>query len=297
MGSVIERALALAIRHLALLAGTALVVIAVPMTIGEYLMLSAQTSQFQTLVQAFSRLGTSSQLPTIPVEAFSQMHTLIAGEVVLCVGLLLTPFATNAIAVNVADLLAGAQAGFASGLGRAFARTPQILGVLFFAFVVDIGAIVAFAIAIVAMVFGIVAVYQFLSHSVVLLSALITLALFAVAAMFVALMLVGVALTFAGFATVIDRNGVLASLALGFERVFKRGEWKRALGIALVGVVVALFVGSVAGTAEIVFLFVPWGAAIAAVIYAITVAVGMALQTALYAVYYLELRQRELAAA
>lgn len=266
-------------------------IVVIPATIGEYFITAGQSAQLQTLLETLSKLGTSPA-PTFPVTSIPQLRELLVGELVIMIGLLVVPLAVNAIVANVDEILGGGRPSFRAGYAKALSRAPQIFGIIIFSFFIELGAC-AIVIALLAVSAVVIAgAYRYGTHSAVLLSILITSAIFLVAAMVVVLVLVGMSMTFASFATVVERKGVVDALGSGFERVFRRDRWKQVLLLAIVGFLISMLVSSFGGALQLVVAFAPGGQALGAILYALTLAVSTAATSVLYGVYYSDVRGR-----
>lgn len=291
MGSILERTAAVIGRHFALFVVTTAIVIGIPIAVGIYTILGVQAAELQAMLHQLAA-GEHSTAPSWPFFA-PQFRRLIYGESLYLLGLLLEPVAFAAVAADVDAILRTGRVRLRFGFARVFVRLPQILGVLVLSILVDLGAMAAGILVIAGAVGAVIVAYRDATHSILLLSAVITIALFVLAAVAIAFVLIGMALYFALFAATVERKGVVSSVGSGFERIFARREWKRALLIALIAIVwfsVSPLAGSVlAGMVNLV----PGGTAFAAALDALVFATVVAVGAVLYAVYYHDVCGRE----
>jgi hypothetical protein len=297
VGSILERSATLIVRHFWLLTGTAFLFLLVPFAIGEYIIGQAMTQNVaSTLLHSIQYPGTSSA-PAFPFNMLLVRQVLL-GELVIAVGALLMPFASSAIAVNVVGALGGAVPGFRNAIERTLARWPQIVALIVTWFFMGTGAaVVVFAVG-GAIVGTIVGLYRSGVHSALVLSLFVTAALIAGIALLVLLALLGVAVTIASFSVVVERRGVAGALGSGFERVFTRAEWKRALGAVVISLLFVLVVQTGSYVLQFVAFMLPGSRGVAVLVVAsllnaLALCVVVVVQTLPYAVFYSDRLARE----
>ena len=200
-------------------------VLILPLAILQYFLDVNSQPQFDALIRIFEH----------PAEAgrgqVNALYNSPAAIVVLIVMVFLTyaiwPFALNAVAVGVARLYGNRPVEFRACYEAVLRRWLQIVGLLGMEFLILLG----WYIATVAIAVVIVLVATLLGAASGILPFLFGFgaAIFVVLVMIPLLAPLFVALTFAMYSTVIEERGVMASIGLGFARIFNRTEFWRAL--------------------------------------------------------------------
>jgi hypothetical protein len=286
-GEIFDRSVTLYIRNFLPFAAIVMVLI-LPTAIVQYFLDLNSQPQFDALMRIFQH----------PAEAgrgqVTALYNSPAGIVLLIVMLFLTyaiwPFALNAVAVGVARLYRNRPVEFRACYEAVLRRWLQIVGLLGMELLILLG----WYIVTVAIVLVIVLVAALLGAASGTLSLF-----FAVGAVILVLLVMipvlaplFVALTFAMYSTVIEERGVIASLGLGFARVFNRTEFWRALLFAIAA-------GAVIAGASTMFSIVGMIAAFAhlpglqAIIESLPRAFIAPFGVVLLAVYYFDVRIRQ----
>jgi hypothetical protein len=293
IGEIIDRAVTLYLRNFVPLTATVLVVVFIPFSAGEYFLLDAQSGEFHAIFGILQHPGTQ---PT--PEALQEMVSypeLFLGYLMIVATAVLGLFANNAVAVNVAAVYAGRAPDVTGSLRVTFRRWASLLGLLCLAFLI---ALSAYAILILVIVAGVVGVGgtaaafpgALRSPLVVTILILLSVALFVAAVVAAALLIL--TFTFAGYAIVIEKKGVIEAVGSGFARIFNRNEWGRAVLILVVAFFIGVGISMVSGIGEMLLFFVPGGQIVAAMLSALVGVVSAAVQTVFYAVYYYDVRIR-----
>ncbi len=292
MGSIIDRAVTLGVRHFFLFTGTIGAFVAIPLAVALYATFAGEGAQIEAIIRAIEHGART--VPNLSPAASPLWQIGVADAAFFIVGAL-GSIGANAVALNVAAILSDAPPSFSHSTGRAFARAPQTLGVFGLGFLIGLGATILFGGVAVLVVLAIVEWYRLGMHSALALSACITAAIFLFAAILAIFMLLNAALIFAEFATVLERRRVVDAVATSFTRVFARGEWKRILLLTAVLGVVAMLIAFAGELAVAAFLAVGSLAAAGAA-YLAAELVAMSLVAVFYAVYFCDIVDREAAA-
>ncbi|HEY9084587.1 MAG TPA: hypothetical protein VIN40_01395 [Candidatus Tyrphobacter sp.] len=295
VGEIIDRALSLYVRNFVVFTATVLVVILVPFGIGEYLLAGNESGQFAAIFQVLQHPGTPP--PASATWPFGTTPLALVGLAIgmFVIGGVLTIFAYNAVAVNVAALYTGRRPSIEGSLRAAFARWRPLIALLLLEIAVGIGAYVALVLLVFGVVFAVTiagASFPGAGRSIFTVVLLVLLALVLFLALFVVAMLVVVALAFAGYAVVVERKGAIEALGSGFGRIFNRKEWGKAFLITLVAILVSVGISSISGAGDFVLIFVPGGHVLEAIWSTLFSAISASVQTVFYAVYYYDVRIR-----
>ncbi len=163
------------------------------------------------------------------------------------------PFAQNAVAVGVARLYGHRPVEFRACYATVLRRWLQLVGLLF----LQIQVFIAWYIVVVVFAGAIAVVFVLIGHFLgafagwfALIAVLLILGL-----TIPSLAPLLVALTFAMYSVIIEEKGVLAALALGFERVFNRREFWRAVLFAIAVGAVIVGASSMFGVLSLVAAF------------------------------------------
>lgn len=285
-GEIFDRAVTLYIRNFVPFAAIVMVLV-IPLAILQYVIDLASQPQFEAMIRilAHPSLARTEHVPTI----FDSPDSLAAFAAVLLLSYAIWPFVMNAVAVGVARLYRDRPVEFRACYEVVLRRWPQIVGVMGVEFLVVLGWYVAAVLVAMAIVFVVVALGAALPAFAFVLGLTAFLLVFALMLPLLAPLVV--ALTFAMYAAVIEERGVVASLLLGFSRVFNRAEFWRALLFAIaVGAVVvgASTMFSMLGILA-AFIHMP---GLQAVIQTLPNAVISPFAVVLLAIYYFDVRIR-----
>ncbi len=285
-GEIFDRAITLYIRNFVPFAAIVMVLV-LPSAVLQYLLDRASQPEFDVFWRMLQHPGsvTPSQMPSM----FSSPNFVAAFVALLILTYAIWPFALNAVAVGVARLYRDKPVEFRVCYEAALRRWSQTIGMIVVDFLVLVVWYVAAMLLILIIVLIVVALGALLPRSALVFGfaagfAGIILLLPSLAPLFVAL-------TFSMYSIVIEERGVMESLVLGFQRVFNRAEFWRAVlfSIAAGAVVVAgswlfSFIGLFAA-----FVHLP---SIQAIIESLGRAVLAPFGVVLMAVYYFDVRIR-----
>jgi hypothetical protein len=286
-GEIFDRAVTLYIRNLVPFAAIVAVVI-VPLWTSEYIYDRNAQPQLDAMIRILEHPGrvATGHVPTL----FDSPGSIAALVGLAALAYVIWPFVLNAVAVGVARLYRNQPVEFRVCYGIVFHRWVQIAAMLILQLLVFFGCYVAaFAIglvlglmvALIGAAAGPIAP-MWLAGIAALLILIVTVPLLAPLV---------VALTFAMYGVVIEERGAVASLVLGFSRVFNRAEFWRALLFALAA-------GAVVVGASLTFGIFGMVAALmhlpglAAMISSLSRAIIAPFGTVLLAIYYFDVRIR-----
>jgi hypothetical protein len=295
IGEIIDRALTVYVRNFVALTATVLIVIFVPLALAQYFLLGAQAGAFQSMFDVFRHAASGTPASPQALERLISYPELMLGYAFEVVTVVLSPFAFNAVAAGVASIYAGRRPSIGASLATVFARWMQLLGLLAVEILMVAGAYFVIVVLGVGIVVGSIAAanaFPDLARSPLTITALVLFGLALLVALCVVCGLCALCMLFAGYAVVIERKSVMASVGSGFERIFNRQEWGKALVLMLVALLVAWGIGTLGAIAEFVVLFIRGLQAVAAVVSALVAVVSWAVQMAFYSVYYYDVRIR-----
>ncbi|HEY8314100.1 MAG TPA: hypothetical protein VIG51_07970 [Candidatus Baltobacteraceae bacterium] len=230
LGEIFDRAVTLYVRNFAGFSIIALFLL-VPISIANYFALNDSTSMTALLQQMqHPHPGATPALPFSPALVW-----------LIAIGVVLTPFANVATATGVARLYARDSVDWRRCYGSALRRWPQILLVLLVQIAIFAGAAIAGALGV-----GICA-----GLSVALFAAgafagvvgiVVTVAVFF--AWLAVLLMLYLAAMFMFDAVAIEAAPLRSSIASGFDRIFNRVEFKKALlvGISVFAIQLGFFI-------------------------------------------------------
>ncbi|HEV3090746.1 MAG TPA: hypothetical protein VGX91_04795 [Candidatus Cybelea sp.] len=285
-GEIFDRAITLYIANFVPFVGIVMVMV-VPLAVMQYFIDLASQPQFDAMIRLFEHPETarSQPMPTM----FDSPVSVVMVILTLLVATVLWPFALNAVAVGVARLYRGRPVEFRACYEAVTRRWTQVLGMLG----MQILVMLAWYLVVLIVVIGIVV-------TVALLGALSPVAAFwlgfggallGFAVALPALAPLFIALTFAMYSVVIEDLGVMASLRLGFARVFNRGEFWRAMLFAIAAAAVVLGGSAVFAMLGLLAAFAHLPS-VQAVIESLTRAVVTPFGVVLLAIYYFDVRIR-----
>lgn len=226
-------------------------VLVLPLSIFRYIMNRSEQPELDAMLRIFTHPGQAGtqHMPTM----FQSPVSTVALIVSVLFAYTIWPFAQNAVAVGVARLYSHRPVEFRACYAAVLRRWLQLSGLLCMQLLVFVGwyvavIVVAAAIAVIfallghffatfAFWFALIAVLLVLGLMIPLLAPLL------------------VALTFAMYAVIIEDKGVIAALALGFERVFNRREFWRAMLFAIAVAAVIVGASSMFGVLSLVAAF------------------------------------------
>jgi hypothetical protein len=242
-GEIFDRAITLYVRNFVPFAGIVLVLI-VPLTILQYVLDLAAQPQFDAMIRILEHpeRARTEHVPTI----FDSPASIALTVVSVFVAYVIWPFALNAVAVGVARLYRNKPVEFRACYEVVLRRWLSILGMLG----VELLALIAWyltSIVIVVAVVLVLAPLAAVSAAFVIVATILVLI-----AMLLLLAPLLVALAFSMYSIVIEDRGVRASVALGFARIFTRGEFWRTLLFALAAGAIVLGASMVVGALAMV---------------------------------------------
>ncbi len=285
-GEIFDRAVTLYIRNFVPFAAIVMVFV-VPLSFLRYFIDRGSQPQLEALIRVLQHPG---HVPTQPMPTIfdsSSATALLAATAFLSYAL--WPFVMNAVAVGVARLYRNRPVEFRICYEIVFRRWLQIAGLMAIELLVLLGwytatFLVAFAVIFVGVTLGAAL------HGFLLAFGLIGMLLVFVV-MLPLLAPLFLALAFAMYSVVIEERAVIASVLLGFSRVFNRSEFWRALlfSVAVSAIVFgasAMFgvLGLLAGVAHLPSL--------ETIIEALPSAVIVPFGVVLLAIYYFDVRIR-----
>lgn len=285
-GEIFDRAVTLYIRNFVPFAAIVMVLV-VPLAFLRYFMDRGSSAQFEALIRILAHPGRPPTQP--PPTIFSSPAATALLAVTAFLSYALGPFVMNAVAVGVARLYRDRPVEFRACYEVVFRRWPQIAGLIGIELLVLLGWYVA-TVLIALAVFLVVLSLETAVHGFVAVLGIIAL-LFVFVVMLPPLAPLVLALAFAMYSAVIEERGVIASLLLGFSRVFNRAEFWRALLFSIAVFAIILGASTIFGALALIagVLHLP---ALEVVIEAVPQAVITPFAVVLLAVYYFDVRIR-----
>jgi hypothetical protein len=223
-GEIFDRAITLYLKNFLPFVGIALIAL-VPFAFIEYAMGSSQSS---VLTQLLGQLSHPTSTAPLPTGTASFVGLIFLGGLL---ALLIQPLVYGAIAFGVERLYKGETVAFRPCMGASWAHWPRIMGLVGLAVASAIAAYLVLVIAVVAVVLIGLATHGML--------ALVVLGVVGFVALFIGIIWLFVAWTFALYAIVVEDIGVIEAIGSGFRRVFNRKELWRALGLAVCSTIIA----------------------------------------------------------
>lgn len=292
VGEIIDRALTLYVRNFIVFTGTVLAVIFIPVGIGDYLLLGNQGSELQAVIQTIQHPNAP---PPLLLNANASVPELAGGVIMLLIAALLLPFAINAVAINTAAIYRDTRPSILHALAATFRRTGPLIGLIALEILIAIGIYIGLIVLVAAGTFGVIASVGGNAANLgwlgVLLLVVLGIVLFV--ALFVLLLLFVIALSFAGYAVVIEHMGAVEALGSGFRRIFNRREWGKAALVGFVAMLLGIGVSSISSFVGFGIAFVPGSHLLGTTWNTLVYAASYALQTVFYAVYYYDVRIRQ----
>jgi hypothetical protein len=283
-GEIFDRAVTLYIRNFLPFAAIVAVLI-MPLAILQYVLDLSSQPEFDAMLRILThpKLASTTPIPSV----FNSPLTIAVFAVLLFATYAVWPFALNAVAVGVARLYRNRPVEFRACYEIVLRRWLQVVAMIG----IDLLILLCWYVIvfIVVMIFAGILSYFAFGAGAVFVGVLIGLIGFLVLLPTLAPILVS--LTFAMYSTVIERRPVIESVGLGFERVFNRAEFWRALLFSLAAFAV-MFAGST------IFGFIGLIAAVAhlpllqALIESLARAVITPFAVVLLAIYYFDVRIR-----
>lgn len=285
-GEIFDRAVTLYIRNFVPFAAIVMVLI-VPLGFFQYVLDRGAQPSFDAILQAFEHPDRGAP-PTVPSIFDSPLSIgVFVASLVVAYGL--WPFAMNAVAVGVARLYRSRPVEFRACYEAVLHRWAAILGMIGIDFLVVLGWYFA---AIVVIVFAAFFIGIFAAAAPAIAFGVgVTVGIVGMIVLLPTLAPLVVALSFSMYSVVIEERPVIASLLLGFARVFNRAEFWRsvlfaiAAGAVMIGGSAVLSIFSVAAA----FAHQP---ALETVIDSVSRAVVTPFGVVLLAVYYFDVRVR-----
>ncbi|MGA9943987.1 MAG: hypothetical protein WBP75_03030, partial [Candidatus Cybelea sp.] len=253
-GEIFDRAVTLYIRNFLPFAAIVAVLI-VPLAILQYVLDLSSQPEFDAMLRILihPKLASTTPIPSI----FNSPLTIAVFAVLLFATYAVWPFALNAVAVGVARLYRNRPVEFRACYEIVLRRWLQVVAMIG----IDLLILLCWYVIvfIVVMIFAGILSYFAFGVGAVFVGVLIGLIGFLVLLPSLAPILVS--LTFAMYSTVIERRPVIESVGLGFERIFNRAEFWRALLFSLAAFAVMLagstifgFIGLIAAVAHLPLL-------------------------------------------
>jgi len=285
-GEIFDRAVTLYIRNFIAFAAIVMVLV-LPLAILQYFLDRAAQPQFDAMLKVFTNPGhvVTQSFPTI----YDSPLTVAILVLTLLVVYLIWPFSLNAVAVGVARLYRNRPVDFRACYEVVLRRWLQILSLMLVELLIIVGWYVA-AILIIVAVFVVVAALSTASTAFAFWFGFLGF-IVVFAAMIPLLAPLFVALTFAMYATVIEESPVVASLLLGFARVFNRAEFWRATLFAIATTAVVAGASAAFSVLGMVAAFAHLPS-VEAIIESISRAVIGPFGVVLLAIYYFDVRIR-----
>jgi hypothetical protein len=223
-GEIFDRAITLYIRNFVPFAAIVGVLI-VPLAILQYFLNLSSQPEYDAIFRVFQHPGQAGteHIPTI----FDTPAAVGVLAATLLLAYVMGPFVMNAVAVGVARLYRDRPVEFRACYEAVFRRWPQILGLIGIEFLVVLGLYLAAVFIAVGIVFVAIALGGALPGLAFVFGLFAVLIVIVVMLPLIAPLIV--ALAFAMYAAAIEERAVVASLLLGFSRVFNRAEFWRAL--------------------------------------------------------------------
>lgn len=286
-GEIFDRAVTLYIRNIVPFVAIVLVLV-LPTAILEYVMDLNSGSQLADMLRVFQHPGQAGSVnPWAFYNSPGGLAPLVA-TVVLTYAI--WPFALNAVAVGVARLYRGRPVEFRACYERVLRRWTAIVGLLGVELLVFVMWYLATLAVGVLLIVSVSVVFAAAAKALAIVFGLIVvLIIFGV--MLPLLLVLVLAMNFAMYSCVIEGTGVAASLALGFARIFNRGEFWRALLVAI-ATTAMIFTASMLFSALGMFLALVHLPALQAIVQSLPQALVTPFTVVVLAVYYFDVRIR-----
>jgi hypothetical protein len=227
-GEIFDRAITLYIRNFVPFVAMVLVLI-LPLAILQYILARNNQPQFDQLFRIIEHpeLARTEHVTTV----FNSPASIEVLAASLLLAYTLWPFALNAVAVGVARLYRDRAVGFRVCYEVVLRRWRQIISLMCLELFVLLGWYFATIVVVLVLVFLMVLLAAtsgpfafFFGFGAAIVGFILMLPMLA---------LLFIALSFAMYSTVIEELSVMASLSLGFTRIFNRKEFARALLFSL----------------------------------------------------------------
>ncbi len=285
-GEIFDRAITLYIRNFVPFAAIVMVLI-VPSAILQYLVDRASQPDFQFFLRVL-RHPAAARAPHVPT-LFQSPALVLASLALMLLTYLVWPFALNAVAVGVARLYRNRAVDFRACYDVVLRRWLQIVGMIAIDFLLLLGWYMAVLLVVIAVTFAVAAFAAVAPQMVIAFGFAAGLIGIVVLLPTVAPLLV--ALTFAMYSVVIEERAVIASLVLGFARVFNRREFWRSVLFAVAAGAVVLGGSAVFSIVGIVAALVHLPS-VEAIVESLGRAVFAPFGVVLLAIYYFDVRIR-----
>ncbi|HTU71626.1 MAG TPA: hypothetical protein VMF11_15090 [Candidatus Baltobacteraceae bacterium] len=278
IGEIFDRAVTFYVRNFVVFTLTVLTLLA-PAGLAEYFYTTRSSAE---LTQILSQLQHPGGTPYFP----PQFGTLI---LVALFVLLLAPFCNNAVAVGVATIYSGHTPSYAGGFRRVLRRWAALFGTTVLCGLILLGIYFALAITLTIVLFGSVA-----ATGRVPLFSIPTLVVFVVVVLVAALFFatVFIVCVFALYATTIEDDRPGEAIGEGFERIFNRREYPKALLMALCYVVLQIGALLISFSLALLIVSVLHSDVLQMIVSTLINAMLTAFGTVLMAVYYYDVRTR-----
>jgi hypothetical protein len=224
-GEIFDRAITLYIRNFVPFCGIVMVLV-VPLSILQYVIDRGNQPEFDAMLRILQHpdRARTEHLPTI----FDSPGSILAVALVsVLVAYLIWPFALNAVAVGVARLYRNRPVEFRACYEAVLRRWLQIVALIGIELLVLLAWYVATVTIVILVILFASMVASYAGPVGVWFGFFAAIFIFVVMLPLLAPLMV--ALIFAMYSVVIEGRAVVASLSLGFSRVFNRNEFWRAL--------------------------------------------------------------------
>ena len=292
IGEMFDRAVTLYVRNFALFT-LLILTVSIPAGFAQYELAGPQAASMMAAITAIQHpapAGTSAAKikPVNPFKAFTP--ALVAEYVVLVLlVLMLSPFATNAVAVGVASLYSNRAPTFGACFRATLQRWPQILGLLFSWIGMGLGvyiALVLVAVVLASIAIGIAkyALVVSIAIAIVGIAALIAIGILAIGLV--------LAITFSFFSVCVEGRSVAASIGSGIMRIFNRAEFWKAVLLGLAYLAIEFGALSISASIGFALLLLLKSTALQVAVSTAFSALLSGFLTVLVAVYYFDVRIR-----
>ncbi len=292
LGEVLDRAVNLSVKHFVPFT-LILLVYMVPFAVINFLATKDSARLIQAFIDSIQAQTAGGKVdPTALQRAIRQSPPFNAWlGVELLAAFFVSPLAYGALTAAVAEFYLGRVATFGQAYRVGLERWPQLVGLyVMYAF---LGGIAYFVLAFAAVIvtIGVVAIWQ-VSHPAAIAAGII-LGLVATLTAAGLLMLGTLAAEVSVFTAVVEKSNFVTAFAMGLQRIFGAGGFRRSLLFGFAYVAVTIGVALVAGVGDVALIGLVHSHVVA-VTYATVVALASrAFTTAFVGIFYFDLRVRE----
>lgn len=286
-GEIFDRAVTLYIRNFVPFVAIVLVLV-LPTAILEYVMDLNSGSQLADMLRIFQHPGQAGSVN--PWTFYNSSGGLVPLSATIVLTYAIWPFALNAVAVGVARLYRGRPVEFRACYERVLRRWAAIVGLLGVELLVFVMWYLATLAVSVLLIVTVSIVFAAAAKALAIAFGL-TVVLIILGVMLPLLLVLVLAMNFAMYSCVIEGTGVGGSLALGFARIFNRGEFWRALLVAI-ATTAMIFAASMLFSALGMFLALVHLPALQAIVQSLPQALVTPFTVVVLAIYYFDVRIR-----